>query len=93
MRDWEEGIAIGPALERLKHLGRRTDQLEEGQKDIRKDIAGLKRLQELFIRGAIVVSLWGGTALLVLPADKVGEAAASFVRSMLSKSISRGHTD
>lgn len=84
-RDWEEGIAIGQALERLKNLGRRTDALEADQMSMRKDIAGLKRLQELMIRGAVVVCLWGGTALLVLPADKVGEMAASFVRSMLHK--------
>ncbi len=79
MLDWEQGILFGQALEQLRsHEGRLADA-ETRLTAVETDHAGLKAT---VYRGALVGVLWAVGLATNLPADRVGEVAASFLKAL-----------
>lgn len=72
MLSWETGVLFGQALEQIKTHEARLTHVE----------AEVITIKAIVYRGALVLALWGGGLMLNLPADKVGEVAATFLRSM-----------
>lgn len=72
MLSWETGVLFGQALEQIKTHEARLTHVE----------AEVITIKAVVYRGALVLALWGGGLMLNLPADKVGEVAATFLRSM-----------
>ena len=69
---WETGVQFGQALEQLKSHEARLIHVE----------AEIITIKAVVYRGALVLALWGGGIMLNLPADKVGEIAASFLKAV-----------
>ena len=69
---FEAGLAFGQALTQIRDHEARLAKVE-------REVATVKTLA---IRGALLLLLWGGGLALNLPADKVGEAAASLLQAL-----------
>lgn len=72
MLSWETGVQFGQALEQLRSHEARLSHVE----------AEVTTIKALVYRGALVAALWGGGLMLNLPADRVGEMAATLVRAL-----------
>ena len=72
MLSWETGVQFGQALEQIKSHEARLTHVE----------AEVSTLKALVYRVALVATLWGGGLMLNLPADRVGEYTAAFLRAM-----------
>ena len=72
MLSWETGVQFGQALEQLRNHETRLTRVE----------ADVLAIKALVYRVALVATLWGGGLVLNLPADKVGEYAATFLKAM-----------
>ena len=72
MLSWETGVLFGQALEQLRSHEARLTHVE----------AEVSTLKAMVFRVALVATLWGGGLVLNLPADKVGEYTAAFLRAM-----------
>jgi len=71
MLSWETGVLFGQALEQIKTHEARLTHVE----------AEVITLKAVVYRGALVLALWGSGLMLNLPADRVGEAAATFLKA------------
>ncbi len=72
MLSWETGVQFGQALEQLRSHETRLTKVE----------ADVLTIKALVYRVALVATLWGGGLMLNLPADRVGEYAATFIKAM-----------
>ena len=72
MLSWETGVQFGQALEQLRNHETRLTRVE----------ADVLTIKALVYRVALVATLWGGGLMLNLPADRVGEYAATFLKAM-----------
>ena len=72
MLSWETGVLFGQALEQIKSHEARLTHVE----------AEVSTLKALVYRVALVATLWGGGLMINLPADRVGEYTAAFLRAM-----------
>lgn len=72
MLSWETGVLFGQALEQIKTHEARLTHVE----------AEVITIKAIVYRGALVLALWGGGLMLNLPADKVGELTASFIKGL-----------
>ncbi len=79
MLTWESGVAFGQALAELRTLDKRTTELEEGHEALKQEVHTLK---EMVIRGGLLILLWAAGLAVNLPADRVGELAATFLKSL-----------
>lgn len=73
MLSWETGVQFGQALEQLRRHETRLSHVE----------AEVTTIKAVVYRGALVAALWGGGLMLNLPADRVGEIAASLVKALV----------
>lgn len=73
MLSWETGVQFGQALEQIKSHEVRLSHVE----------AEVATIKTLVYRGALVASLWSGGLLLNVPADRVGEYVAAFLKLTL----------
>jgi hypothetical protein len=81
-RDWEDGVAMGQALERLRSLHYRTTELEKGQRALAEEVRSIKTL---IVRLGFIAVSWGVPLVMLLPAEKVGEIAGAAIASLLKK--------
>jgi|JI10StandDraft_1071094.scaffolds.fasta_scaffold3691585_1 hypothetical protein len=72
MLSWETGVLFGQALEQIKTHEARLTHVE----------AEVITIKAIVYRGALVLALWGGGLLLNLPADKMGELTATFIKGL-----------
>jgi len=72
MLGFEEGVAFGQALMQIRDHESRLTKVE----------AEVATVKGLAIRGALLAVLWIGAALTNLPADRVGEFTASFLKGL-----------
>jgi hypothetical protein len=82
LRDWETGISVGRALERLSSHERRMDRIESDHEHLQTEVSEAKTIA---VRVALVVILWLGGMVVKLPAEQGGEFVASFLKAFLSK--------
>ena len=73
MPSWETGVQLGQALEQIRSHEARLSQVE----------SEVSTIKTLVYRGALVASLWGGGLMLNVPADKMGEYVAAFLKATL----------
>lgn len=65
MSTWENGIAFGQALERIRSVSERTSHLEERTDQIEERVT---TLETWGVRAAVLVALWaGGIGINVAP--------------------------
>lgn len=72
MLTFESGVAFGQALSQLRDHEHRLDKIE-------REVITIKSLA---IRGALLLVLWIGGLMVNLPADRVGELTASFLKGL-----------
>ena len=72
MLSWETGVLFGQALEQIRTHEARLTHVE----------AEVITIKAIVYRGALVLALWGGGLLLNLPADKMGELTATFIKGL-----------
>ncbi len=72
MLSWETGVQFGQALEQLRSHEARITHIEEE----------ITTIKSVVYRAALVLILWGGGIMLNLPADRMGEYAATFLKAM-----------
>ena len=72
MLSWETGVQFGQALEQLRSHEARLTHVE----------AEVTTIKAVVYRAALVLILWGGGIMLNLPADRMGEYAATFLKAM-----------
>ena len=73
MPNWETGVQFGQALEQIRSHEARLSHVE----------AEVSTIKALVYRVALVASLWGGGLMLNVPADKMGEYVAAFLKATL----------
>jgi len=86
MLTWETGVEFGRALEQLRQHDARigateaaVEQVEQSHADLQKQVHSLR---DMMIRGGLLALLWAAGIAANLPADKIGETAASFLRAL-----------
>jgi len=82
VKDWETGIQLGRALERLTSHDRRMDRIEAAHEHLQTEVTQAKTIA---VRVGLVVLLWLGGLMIKLPAEQGGEFLAGFLKAFLSK--------
>lgn len=77
-RDWENGIQIGRALERLSGHERRMDRIESDHDHLQTEVTEAKTLA---IRVGLVLLLWLAGIAIKIPAEQGGEFLAGFLKA------------
>ncbi len=72
MLTFETGVALGQALSQLRDHEHRLGKIEQ-------EVITIKSLAT---RGALLLLLWVGGLLINLPADRVGEVTAGFLKGL-----------
>jgi hypothetical protein len=81
-RDWETGISVGRALERLSSHERRMDRIESDHEHLQAEVSEAKTIA---VRVGLVVILWLGGMVIKLPAEQGGEFVGNLIKVFLSK--------
>ena len=81
-RDWETGISVGRALERLSSHERRMDRIEADHEHLQAEVSEAKTIA---VRVALVVILWLAGMAIKIPAEQGGEFVGSLLKAFLSK--------
>ncbi len=82
VKDWETGIELGRALERINSHDKRMDKIEADHEHLQTEVSEAKTLA---VRVGLVVILWLGGMVIKLPAEQGGEFVGSFLKAFLSK--------
>jgi hypothetical protein len=79
MLTFETGIAVGQALASIKDHSERLLKLEASHAELREEVHGLR---DLVMRALLLTVLWALGLATNLPADKIGELAAAFLKAL-----------
>jgi len=79
MMTWDNAVEFGRALERIGSQERRLGQLETSHSDLKQEVHSLK---QVVIRAGLVALLWGVGTAANLPAEKIGETTAAFLKAL-----------
>lgn len=79
MLTWENGIAVGRALEQLKHHEERITQTEQAVHEVRAEVGTIRGY---LFRGLLLVLLWAVGLGGNWSAEQVGETLAATLKAM-----------
>ena len=86
MWTWETGVEFGRAIEQLRHHELRlgatevaVQKVEQGHSALKEEVHSLKAM---VIRGGLLALLWAAGIAANLPADRVGEFTATFLKTL-----------
>ncbi len=82
VKDWESGIELGRALERINSHDKRMDKIEADHEHLQTEVSEAKTIA---VRVGLVVILWLGGLMIKLPAQQGGEFIGSALKALLSK--------
>lgn len=79
MLTFETGVEVGRALAQVRDHSERLPKLEASHAELREEVHSLKAL---VMRALLLAVLWVAGLVANLPADRVGELAASFLKAL-----------
>jgi hypothetical protein len=82
LKDWETGISVGRALERLSSHERRMDRIEADHEHLQTEVSEAKTIA---VRVGLVVILWLGGMVVKIPSEQGSEFVAGVLKAFLSK--------
>ena len=77
---FETGVAVGEALQRLKSVEQHTEELQQGQDEIRREVASLRAWLQ---RGALLLALWGSSTGLFVQDTEAADGIARLIKTLL----------